>query len=146
MPLEAGIIVEGRVTGITKFGAFVELPGGETGMVHISEVALTYVKEIRDFLTENQMVKVKVLSVGEDGKIALSIKKAIDPPPDNQNRRPRPPGFDKGNAGFYSPKSSEPVTFEDMLNKFKATSDEKISSLKRGNETRRGGSRRGGGK
>lgn len=76
MQLEVGAIVEGKVTGITKFGAFVELPGGKTGMVHISEVAPTYVKEIRDYVSENQMVKVKILAVGEDGKVSLSMKKA----------------------------------------------------------------------
>lgn len=79
MQLEVGAILEGKVTGITKFGAFVELPGGKTGMVHISEVAPTYVKEIRDYVTENQTVKVKILNIGEDGKISLSMKKAIEP-------------------------------------------------------------------
>ena len=79
MQLEVGMVLEGKVTGITKFGAFIELPGGKTGMVHISEVAPTFVKEIRDFVTENQTVKVKVLTVGEDGKISLSIKKATPP-------------------------------------------------------------------
>ena len=68
MQVEVGAIVEGKVTGLTNFGAFVSLPDGKTGMVHISEVAPTYVKEIRDYLTENQEVKVKVLSVGDDGR------------------------------------------------------------------------------
>ena len=77
MQLEVGSVVEGKVTGITKFGAFVELPDGKTGMVHISEVAPTYVKEIRDFVTENQTVKVKILSIGDDGKVSLSMKKAV---------------------------------------------------------------------
>jgi S1 RNA binding domain protein len=81
MVLEVGSVVEGKVTGITKFGAFVELPGKKTGMVHISEVAATYVKEIRDFLTENQTVKVKVLAITPEGKINLSIKRAAPPPP-----------------------------------------------------------------
>lgn len=81
MQLEVGMVLEGKVTGITKFGAFIELPGGKTGMVHISEVAPTFVKEIRDFVTENQTVKVKVLSISEDGKVSLSMKKAMDPAP-----------------------------------------------------------------
>ena len=67
MALEVGSVVEGKVTGITKFGAFVELPGGKTGMVHISEVAATYVKEIRDFIQENQVVRVKILAVTPEG-------------------------------------------------------------------------------
>ena len=71
MQLEVGAVLEGKVTGITKFGAFVELPGGKTGMVHISEIAPTFVKEIRDYVTENQMVKVKILSISEEGKVSL---------------------------------------------------------------------------
>ena len=70
MQLEVGMVLEGKVTGITKFGAFVELPGGRTGMVHISEVAATFVKEIRDYVSENQVIKVKILNISEDGKSA----------------------------------------------------------------------------
>ena len=73
MQLEVGKIYEGKVTGITKFGAFVELDKDTTGMVHISEVANTFVNEIKDHLTEGQTVKVKVLNLGDDGKISLSI-------------------------------------------------------------------------
>ena len=79
MALEVGSVVEGKVTGITKFGAFVELPGGKTGMVHISEVAATYVKEIRDFIQENQVVRVKILAVTPEGRINLSMKRALSP-------------------------------------------------------------------
>lgn len=86
MQLEVGSILEGKITGITNFGAFVDLPGGVTGMVHISEVAPTYVSQIRDHLKIGQDVKVKVLSVGEDGKISLSIKKAMEP--QQQSQRP----------------------------------------------------------
>ena len=77
MQLEVGKIYEGKVTGITKFGAFVELDKDTTGMVHISEVANTFVSEIKDHITEGETVKVKVLSLGDDGKISLSIKKAL---------------------------------------------------------------------
>ena len=72
--LEVGAIFEGKVTGITKFGAFVDLGNGKTGMVHISEVAPVFVKEIRDFVTEGQTVKVKIIGINEDGKISLSMK------------------------------------------------------------------------
>lgn len=85
MQLEVGKIYEGKVTGITKFGAFVELDKNTTGMVHISEVANTFVNEIKDHLQEGQTVKVKLLSLGDDGKISLSIKKALPAPP----RKPR---------------------------------------------------------
>ena len=73
--LEVGAIFEGKVTGITKFGAFVDLGNGKTGMVHISEVAPVFVKEIRDFVTEGQTVKVKIIGINEDGKISLSMEK-----------------------------------------------------------------------
>ena len=140
MQLEVGAVVEGKVTGITKFGAFVELPGGKTGMVHISEVAPTYVKEIRDFVTENQTVKVKILSIGEDGKVSLSMKKAMDPAPGRRRAVSpgRPGGFEWHNS------RSEPASFEDMMSKFKQASDEKMSDLKRSMDGKHGGfSRRG---
>ncbi len=143
MGLEVGMIVEGKVTGITKFGAFVDIEEGKTGMVHISEVAPTYVNDIKEFLKEGQTVKVKILNIGDDGKISLSIKKAMPQqrkPSFQQNRnsasrqQPRP-----GNFEWQAPKRSDSVSFEDMLSKFKQTSDEKMSDLKRMNETKRGG-------
>lgn len=76
MQLEVGQILEGKVTGITKFGVFVELAKGVTGMVHISEVSTKYVSEIRDVVKEGETVKVKVLSCTDNGKISLSINKA----------------------------------------------------------------------
>ena len=95
MQLEVGKIYEGKVTGITKFGAFVELDKDTTGMVHISEVANTFVNEIKDHLTEDQTVKVKVLNLGDDGKISLSIKKAQPAP----QRKPRENGHQGGREG-----------------------------------------------
>ena len=89
MQLEVGSILEGRVTGITKFGAFIELPGGKTGMVHISEVASSYVKEITDYLSMNQMVKVKIIGITPEGKVSLSIKQAAPASP-TQDRQPAP--------------------------------------------------------
>lgn len=154
MQLEVGSILEGKVTGITKFGAFVELPGGKTGMVHISEVAPTFIKEIRDFVTENQTVKVKVLSIGEDGKISLSMKKALDPAQQQPQRReqrggngpraprqPRPAAVSPGRPGNYEWQSrrNEGGSFEDMMSRFKQSSDEKMSDLKRAVESKRGG-------
>ncbi len=142
MQLEVGSIVEGKVTGITKFGAFVELPGGKTGMVHISEVSSTYVKEITDHLAENQVVKVKVLSITDEGKVSLSIKKCqeapVAPPPSQpRERKPFTPRHE--NRGWQPKKTISPenMTFEDMMSKFKQTSEDKMSDLKRGNEVRR---------
>ena len=145
MQVEVGAIVEGKVTGITKFGAFVELPNGKTGMVHISELASTYVKEVSDVVTMGQTVKVKVLAIGEGGKVSLSIKKAMDNPPAGRRRAPvvspgRPGGFE-----WQSTRNAS-GSFEDMMSKFKQTSDEKMSDLKRSRDGRYSGpSRRGGG-
>lgn len=136
MQLEVGAILEGKVTGITKFGVFVDLPDGKTGMVHISEVASAFVKEIRDFVTEGQTVKVKVLGISEEGKISLSMKKAVPPPakaPAQTNRSSRRPG------DYEWQSKPEPTSFEDMMSKFKQTSDEKMSALKKGMQAKRGG-------
>jgi len=120
MPIELGNVVEGVVTGITNFGAFVELPGGETGLVHISEIAEVYVKDINDFLKVNDKVTVKVISVVQKGKVGLSIKKA------NQvTSRPQP----------KKPKTS----FEDKMAKFLKESEERQQVLKRSVDARRGG-------
>ncbi|WP_322171096.1 S1 RNA-binding domain-containing protein [Acutalibacter caecimuris] len=164
MGLAVGEIYEGKVTGITKFGAFVSLEGGKTGMVHISEVAPTFVNEIKDFVTEGQTVKVKVLSISEEGKISLSMKKALPPEEQHRPRRqnqgqgqarrpgPRPPraprpepAVSPGRPGDFEwqGRRNDSGSFEDMMSRFKQTSDEKMSDLKRGNETRRGYSRRG---
>ena len=141
MSLEVGMIVEGKVTGITKFGAFVELEPGKTGMVHISEVAATFVNDIKEHLKEGQTVKVKILSIGEDGKISLSIKKAL-PQQSGSSHRPYRGGSPAAQQRPHSPSSyewqpprqPESTSFEDMLSRFKQTSDEKMSSLKRGGE------------
>lgn len=132
MQLDVGKIYDGKVTGITKFGAFVELEPGTTGMVHISEVANTFVNEIKDHLAEGQSVKVKVLSVSEEGKISLSIKKASE----NQNPKNKRGGSGGGKRPDSKPREEKaPQTpeaaFEDMLNKFKQSSDERMGDLKK---------------
>ncbi len=98
MQHEIGKIVEGKVTGITKFGAFVELEDGAVGMVHISEVSSTYVNDISEHLKEQQKVTVKILSINDDGKISLSIKKAM-PPQQLQRRENKPSNFNNRNSG-----------------------------------------------
>ena len=132
MQLEVGAVLEGKVTGITKFGAFVELPGGKTGMVHISEVASTFVKEIRDYVQENQMVKVKILNILEDGKISLSMKR-VDAPAARKPRSGRP-----DNSYEWTPRRNDNLSFEEMMNKFKQSSDEKLSDLKKYIDPKRG--------
>ena len=142
MELSVGQIVEGKITGITNFGVFVDLVNSKTGMVHISEVASTYVSEIRDHVKENDVVKMKILSISEDGKISLSIKKAAEQPKKEFSREGRPNRDrtqSKPDSSYVwtSPKS-EPQSFEDMMSRFKQTSEEKFSDLKRKNpEARR---------
>jgi len=93
MAIEVGTKLEGKVTGITHFGAFVDLSGGVTGLVHISEIADNYVKDVNDHLKLNDQVTVKVINVDKDGKIGLSIKQAVDKPVEQQtqSRPPRAP-------------------------------------------------------
>ena len=128
MSLEVGAIVEGEVTGITNFGAFVQLPEGKVGLIHISEVSNVYVKDVHDFLKEHDKVKVKVLSVDDRGKIGLSIKQ-LTPPPAPQPRPQRP----------QSARPMAPVSFEDKLSKFLKDSDDRMLDLKRNTESKRGG-------
>lgn len=150
MQLEVGAIVEGKVSGIAKFGAFVDLPEGKVGMIHISEVASVYVNEIGDFLKEGQSVTVKILSIGEDGKISLSIKRASEQKqPENtvKKRTFRPASkpaapVSSGPGKFeWSAKKSDNASFEEMMNRYKQSSEEKISDIKRGFESKRGSRR-----
>ena len=139
MQLEVGAILEGKVTGITKFGVFVDLPEGKTGMVHISEVASAFVKEIRDFVTEGQTVKVKVLSISDDGKVSLSMKKAVPPAPKAPSQNNNPARSSRRPGDYEWQSKPEPTSFEEMMSKFKQTSDEKMSALKKGRQAKRGG-------
>lgn len=135
MPLEVGQIIEGKVTGITAFGAFVQLPEGKTGLVHISEVAQEYVKDIGSHLKENQIVTVKVLTVDLNGKVSLSIKKACEQkPPVVVSRSPVEMEWSS------SKNSSVNASFEDRLAKFMKDSDEKLHDLKKSMDSKRGNS------
>ncbi len=165
MQLEVGGIYEGKVTGITKFGAFVSLDDGQTGMVHISEIAPVFVENINDFLKVGQVVKVKVLLLGDDGKISLSIRKAL---PEGEQRRPRrtepgkkdearkpqrtekktprqpQPGPGRPGDFEWQSRRNDSGSFEDMMTRFKQTSDEKMSDLKKsGIDVKKGSNRRG---
>ncbi|MGN0621211.1 MAG: S1 RNA-binding domain-containing protein [Porcipelethomonas sp.] len=141
MQLEVGKIYEGKVKGIAQYGAFVDIEGSGTGMVHISEIANSFVKDVKDYLKEGQTVKVKVLSINDDGKVALSIKKAGENPEEQLRPAKRP----ERRPNVWEPKKKPPVSelgFEDMLTRFKQNSEEKICALKRNTE-RKTGSRRG---
>lgn len=151
MSVEVGNVLEGKVISIMPFGAFVSLPDGKTGLVHISEVALDYVQNVSDHLKENDTVRVKVVKIDEKGKISLSIKKVLLDERKNAPRQahtPTPRGpVRPANVDWQSAKTSNSeLSFEDKMSKFKSDSDEKMQSLRRGSDSRRGGGyRRGGG-
>ncbi|MGM8213032.1 S1 domain-containing RNA-binding protein [Virgibacillus sp. W0430] len=121
MSIEVGSKLQGKVTGITNFGAFVELDKGTTGLVHISEVADNYVKDINEHLSVGEEIKVKVINVEKDGKIGLSIKKAKEKPVRQRNPRERVENF------------------ESKMNRFLKDSEDRLASLKKHTESRRGG-------
>ncbi len=152
MQIREGEVLNGKITGITAFGAFVELEGGKSGMIHISEVSSEYVKDISEHLAVGDEVRVKVLSVNEQGKISLSIKQLeleegkeekSAPVKKPQKKQERAPIVWQGRKPSNPP--GEKQTFEEMMASFKKASEEKISDLKR-NENKRGSagySRRG---
>ncbi len=141
MEVGVGSIVEGKVSGITKFGAFVTLPEGKSGLVHISEIAYSYVNDVHDHLSEGDQVKVKVIGIDDAGRINLSIKKVTEPPP-RPASRPAPRQQSSRRERSFSPASpKEPASFEDRLKQFMAASDSKLSDLR---SAERRTSRRGG--
>ena len=153
MQFNVGDIVEGKITGIKEYGVFADIGEGKSGMVHISEVANTFVNNINEFCKVGDTFKMKILSIMDDGKISLSIKKANpDGEKDNNEKKPRekkarlqPKPQTIDSSYVWTPQKSESQSFEEMMNRFKATSDEKFSDLKRKNvETKR--QRRGGSK
>jgi S1 RNA binding domain protein len=140
MSIEVGTKVIGKVKGITNFGAFMELPDGSTGLVHISEVADKFVKDINEHLKIGDQVEVKVISE-KDSKIALSIKQTIDKPEVTTSSYSRPQRQTRtdnrsGRGGFNSPPKEN---FEDKMSRFLKSSEENLTSLKRSTETKRGG-------
>ena len=140
------------MTSITKFGAFVALDNGKSGLVHISEIANTFVNDVHDFLQEGQAVKVLVLSV-ENGKINLSIKRTL-PRPEHPARGPRPGGHPAAGAAHAAPhphaapRAQQPLppsgdqSFEDKLKQFLSSSEGKMADLNRSIDGKRGGGRR----
>lgn len=148
MEISVGAVLEGTIKSITKFGAFVSLPGGRSGLVHISEIAHSYVANVSDFLSEGQSVKVKVVGIDDAGRINLSIKKATPPPPRSQHagrdRQPRSDfrggsrgpahhgggGFHHGQPRAAAPQPAGPADFEARLKQFMQASDSRLSDLK----------------
>ena len=132
MAIEVGSILDGVVTGIVKFGAFVQMDEENSGLVHISEISDEYVKEVSDILSKGQKVKVKVLNIESDGKIALSIKQAQ---PKSEHRKDLPQAVQLNREVHKSDASN----FDDMLNNF---SNEKIESAKQRRNVRQGKTKR----
>ncbi|WKB35938.1 S1 domain-containing RNA-binding protein [Terrilactibacillus sp. S3-3] len=131
MSIEVGSKLKGKVSGITNFGAFIDLPDGKTGLVHISEVADRYVKDIHDVLSIGDEVTVKVLQVEADGKIGLSIRKAVDKPKSTRGSR--------GGGSSRGKRFNKETSFEDKISRFLKDSEDRLSSLKRQTESKRGG-------
>jgi len=149
MQLEVGAILEGKVTGIAKFGAFVSFPEGKSGLIHISEVANTYVNDIHEFLSEGQNVKVRVVSISPEGKIGLSMKNTEQQPPQTAAK----PAYHRSEAKpapiaqprerqYYVPTRSEDQNFEDKLKQFMQEADSRMSGNKLYEQQRRSRSRR----
>jgi len=132
MQIQKGQIIEGKVTGITKYGAFVSIDGETSGMIHISEIAAGFINDISELLQINQTVKAIVLGVNENGRLALSIK---------QVNRAESSGTEK-NTNTNTKGNTYNNSFEDMMSRFKKESDEKISGLKSLEQKRSGPPRR----
>ena len=126
MPITVGKVVEGTVTGITNFGAFVELPEGKSGLVHISEISDDYVEKVTDYLKKYQKVKVKILSISKDGKISLSIRQAKP-----KTTNPIEIDWDRVDE------QQKHMSFEDKLSQFLKESNDKQDQL-RSREGRKG--------
>lgn len=133
MQLEVGAVVEGKITGIVPFGAFVDIGEGKSGLVHISEISDVFVKEVDKHVEVGQTVKVKIIKINNDGKIELSIKRAME-------KKAPEKKFTQKKENFINKSPS----FEDMMNHFKRVSEDKISDANRKQEGRRSrNSRRG---
>lgn len=162
MAIEVGAKVAGKVSGITNFGAFIDLGDHKTGLVHISEVSDGFVKDIHDVLSIGDEVTVKVLSIGDDGKIALSIRKAQDKPEGhsehehhNHEQHENNSNYHGGGNGHYRnssnggghyrnsnsnhSNSNHKESFDDLMSGFLKESEDRLATLKRNTEGKRGG-------
>lgn len=147
MEIEVGAVLEGTVTSIAKFGAFVSLPERRSGLVHISEIAAAYVADVSDFLQVGQTVKVKVLAITPEGKINLSIKRAEEQPRQNAQQRaprqsaprqstPRAAGSAPSGGMVHGPTND--ASFEDRLKHFMQESDSRIAGNRLYSDRNRG--------
>ena len=144
MVIEVGSVVEGVVSRITNFGAFIDIEGGKNGLVHISEISDVYVRDVRDFLSEGDKVQAKVINIDDRGKVALSLKQMKKQTPESEpsgtpskNKAVRSERFDR-NDNKKTPRPAS-ASFEDKLSKFMKESDEKLADWKRKTDSKRGG-------
>ena len=158
MQPEVGAIYEGKVTGITKFGAFVSIPGGKSGLVHISEIANAYVSDVAEYLQVGQDVKVKVIGVNDEGKIKLSIKQTEERPAPAPRRAPQQsqsPRLQQSQPSAFRPQrapaaaqpgevygKSDDMGFESKLKQFMQESESKISGSRQYENQKKGSRRR----
>lgn len=138
MAIELGSVVEGKITRIMNFGAFVELEEKKVGLIHISEIADEYVNSVSDFLTEGETVQAKVISIDANGKIALSIKK-LKPQTQDTERSFRAPKGRAPGRGDHRQNRQLSASFEEKLSKFLKDSDERQTDFKRRTDSKRGG-------
>jgi len=131
LPIEIGSEIEGKVTGITNFGAFVELPDKKVGSVHISQVADTYVTDVSKHLKIGDIIKVRVLGMAKEGKYDLSIKQVGKP---SWQQKPRKPREEEGRPA--------PGSFEDKITQFLKQSEEKLQDWKRNLEVKQTGKKK----
>lgn len=155
MSIEVESIVSGKVTGITNFGAFIDLGDRKTGLVHISEISDSYIKDIHDVLSVGDEVSVKVLTIASDGKIGLSIRKAQpkseeDSRPSRETREQKPyqrSSAPRSDSSHFKAREERPSQskepkkdgFDSLMSSFLKDSDDRLSSLKRNTESKRGG-------
>lgn len=139
MAIELGSVVEGKVTRIMNFGAFVELEENKVGLIHISEVADEYVNSVSDFLKEGDTVQAKVITIDGNGKIALSIKKLKQQQKQEAEKQFRTPKGKPAGRGDFKNTRQPSASFEDKLSKFLKDSDERLTDLKRKTDSKRGG-------
>lgn len=142
MAIEVGQKINGKITGLANFGAFIDLGNNKTGLVHISEVSDKFIENIKDELKVGQEITVKVLSIADDGKIALSIRKAQENAEENSSEskpsKPSKPKKDNRSNNKHQNKG-EKQDFDAMMSSFLKDSEDRLSSLKRNNESKRGG-------
>ena len=136
MTVNPGSIVEGKVTRIAAFGAFVDL-GGCSGLIHISEIADAYVRDVNEYLHVGDVVRVKVVSVEPPNKIGLSLRQAQEKPV-KPAVPPRPRQQEKPRVAQQEQPVTEASLFEDKLARFLKDSNEKLVALKRHQEGRKG--------